>query len=105
MTVTNTGQRSGAEAVQLYVSPPSGSGWEAPKRLAGFAKVVLWPGHATRVSMAVDPRLLSVWDAKEPGWSRAQGGYTFSAAHSSRDLGKGVTIELPAARLSPQWRP
>ncbi len=105
VTVTNTGERAGADAVQLYVSPPSGSGWEAPKRLAGFAKVVLWPGHATRVSMAVDPRLLSVWDAKEPGWSRAQGGYTFSAAHSSRDLGKGVTIELPAARLSPQWRP
>ena len=105
LTVTNTGERAGADAVQLYVSPPAGAGWEAPRRLAGFAKVTLWPGHSTRVSMAVDPRLLSVWDAKAPGWSRLSGSYTFSAAHSSRDLGKGVTIELPAARLSPQWRP
>jgi beta-glucosidase len=105
VTVTNTGERAGADAVQLYVSPPAGAGWEAPKRLAGFAKVVLWPGHSTRVSMSVDPRLLAVWDGKAPGWSRIAGGYTFSAAHSSRDLGKGITIQLPAEMLSPQWRP
>jgi beta-glucosidase len=55
--------------------------------------------------MAVDPRLLAVWDAKAPGWSRMAGSYTFSAAHSSRDLGQGVGIQLPAERLSPQWRP
>jgi len=105
VTVTNTGERAGADAVQLYVTPPRGAGWEAPKRLAGFAKVVLWPGHSARVSMAVDPRLLSVWDTKAPGWSRAAGSYTFSVAHSSRDLGKGVGIGLAADRLSPQWRP
>jgi beta-glucosidase len=105
VTVTNTGERAGADAVQLYVSPPAGAGWEAPKRLAGFAKVVLWPGHSTRVNMSVDPRLLAVWDAKAQGWSRAPGSYTFSAAHSSRDLGQGITIELPAEKLSPQWRP
>jgi beta-glucosidase len=105
VTVTNTGERAGADAVQLYVSPPAGAGWEAPRRLAGFTKVVLWPGHSTRVSMAVDPRLLAVWDAKAPGWSRMAGSYTFSAAHSSRDLGQGVGIQLPAERLSPQWRP
>ena len=105
VTVTNTGERAGADAVQLYVSPPARAGWEAPKRLAGFAKVVLWPGHSTRVSMSVDPRLLAVWDAKAQGWSRAPGSYTFSAAHSSRALGQGITIELPAEKLSPQWRP
>jgi beta-glucosidase len=105
VTVTNTGERAGADAVQLYVSPPAGSGWEAPKRLAGFAKVMLWPGHSTRVSMSVDPRLLAVWNAKAPGWSRGAGSYTFSAAHSSRDLGKGVAVQLPAEKLSPQWRP
>jgi beta-glucosidase len=105
VTVTNTGERAGADAVQLYVSPPPGSGWEAPKRLAAFAKVTLWPGHGTRVSMAIDPRLLSVWDQANPGWSRVPGAYTFSAAHSSRDLGKAVAIDLPEAHLSPQWRP
>jgi beta-glucosidase len=105
VTATNTGERAGADAVQLYDSPPPGAGWEAPKRLAGFAKVTLWPGHSTRVGMTVDPRLLAIWDSRTPGWSRAAGAYTFSAGHSSRELGKGVDIELPAERLSPQWRP
>jgi beta-glucosidase len=105
LTVTNTGDRAGADAVQLYVSPPPSSGWEAPKRLAGFAKVTLWPGHATRVSIAVDPRLLSFWDPTIPGWSRIPGAYTFRAGHSSRDLGQSVRIDLPARKLSPQWRP
>jgi beta-glucosidase len=105
LTVTNTGERAGADAVQLYVSPPPSSGWEGPKRLAGFAKVTLWPGHSTTVSMAVDPRLLSFWDPKMPGWSQIAGEYTFRAGHSSRDLGKAVSIELPSERRSPQWRP
>jgi beta-glucosidase len=105
VTVTNTGERAGADAVQIYVSPPAGAGWEAPRRLAGFAKVTLWPGHSTRVSMSVDPRLLAVWDTRAPGWSRAAGRYAFSAAHSSRELGPAVAIDLPAEHLSPQWRP
>jgi beta-glucosidase len=105
VTVTNTGERAGADAVQLYVSPPAGSAWEAPKRLAGFAKVTLWPGHSTRVSMTVDPRLLAVWDKAKPGWSRMKGDYTFTVAHSSRDLGPGVKVNLAASHLSPQWKP
>jgi len=105
LTVTNTGKRAGADAVQLYVSPPPGSGWEAPKRLAGFAKVELAPGESKRIGIAVDPRLLSIWDTASPGWSRVPGAYTFTAAQSSRDLGPSVKIDLPAAKLPPQWRP
>jgi beta-glucosidase len=105
VTVTNTGDRSGADAVQLYVSPPGGAGWEVPKRLAGFAKVTLWPGHSTRESLPVDPRLLAVWDTTKPGWSRAAGTYTLTVGHSSRELGESAKVELPASHLSPQWKP
>jgi beta-glucosidase len=105
VTVTNTGDRSGADAVQIYVSPPARAGWEAPRRLAGFAKVMLWPGHSTRVTIAIDPRLLSFWDPTMPGWSRIPGAYTFRAGHSSRDLGEGVKVTLAASRLPPQWHP
>jgi beta-glucosidase len=105
VTVTNTGERSGGDAVQLYVSPPPGAHWEAPKRLAGFAKVTLWPGHSTRVSIPVDPRLLAVWDTTTPGWSRAPGEYIFRAGHSSRDLGPGAKMNLTASHLPPRWKP
>jgi beta-glucosidase len=102
VTVTNTGDRSGADAVQVYVS---GQGWEAPKRLGGFAKVMLWPGHSTTVRIPIDPRLLAVWDTKVPGWQRAAGTYTVTVGHSSRDLGESVKVALPASHLSPQWKP
>jgi len=105
VTVTNTGDRAGGDAVQFYVSPPGGARWEAPKRLGGFAKVMLWPGHSTRVSVAVDPRLLAVWDTRTPGWQRAAGAYTVTVGHSSRDLGQSARVALPASHLSPQWKP
>ena len=73
--------------------------------MGGAQAARLWPGHSTRVGLTVDPRLLATWDSRTPGWSRAAGAYTFSAGHSSRELGKGVEIQLPAERLSPQWRP
>ena len=100
--VSNSGDAAGSDAAQIYVS---GEGWEAPRRLGGFAKVDLEPGETQLVSVAVDPRLLAMWDTQNPGWSRAQGSYTVTIAQSSRDLGENVQITLPASHLSPHWRP
>jgi len=100
--VTNTGERAGGDAVQIYVG---GKGWEAPKRLGGFAKVQLWPGHDTTVEIPIDARLLAVWDSSRHGWTRAAGRYSVTVARSSRDLGETVTIDLPASHLPSDWKP
>ena len=102
LEVTNTGDRAGADVVQIYVS---GKGWDAPRRLAGFAKVELQPGERRRVTVHVDPRLLATWRANRPGWTLPSGVYEVSVGHSSRDLGETVSIELPGAFLPPDWRP
>jgi beta-glucosidase len=101
-TVTNTGDRAGADAAQVYVS---GEGWEAPKRLGGFAKVELEPGETQLVSVAVDPRLLSMWSVEENGWVRAAGSYQVSVGESSREIVETTSIALPEGYLSPPWRP
>ncbi len=100
--VTNRGDRAGAEVVQVYVG---GEGWEAPRRLGGFAKVALAPGETKRVEIPIDPRLLATWNTASPGWTRAAGSYTVTVGHSSRDLGESVAIELPAGHLPPGWKP
>ncbi|OYW44007.1 MAG: glycosyl hydrolase [Sphingomonadales bacterium 32-68-7] len=100
--VTNTGTRAGADVVQVYVS---GRGWEAPRRLGGFAKVALEPGERKRIEIHIDPRLLGVWFEGRPGWTHPAGAYTVSVGHSSRDLGESVIVELPASYLAPEWRP
>ncbi|HSG34818.1 MAG TPA: glycoside hydrolase family 3 C-terminal domain-containing protein, partial [Sphingomonadaceae bacterium] len=102
LDVTNIGDRAGADVVQVYVE---GEGWEAPKRLAGFARVELQPGETRGISIPIDPRLLAVWDPDNPGWSRAAGSYTFSAGHSSRLFFGSATIELPALHLPVGWSP
>ncbi|MFC3096849.1 beta-glucosidase [Alteraurantiacibacter palmitatis] len=101
-TLTNTGPRAGADVAQIYVSGPN---WEAPQRLGGFAKATLEPGETRALEVAVDPRLLAVWDAANPGWSRAAGRYTVSLGENARVMADSVEITLPASHLPPHWKP
>jgi beta-glucosidase len=96
--VKNTGKRTGKAVPQVYVSPKAG-GWEAPQRLAGFSKVELAPGAATRVSLNIDPRLLATWNDKAHGWSVAAGDYTVTLGASSRDAAAKAQVALPARSI------
>lgn len=100
--VTNTGSRAGADVVQVYVS---GRGWEAPRRLGGFARVFLEPGERRTVEVHVDPRLLGAWYDDRPGWIHAAGAYTVTVGKSSRELGEALLVELPPSHLPPEWHP
>jgi beta-glucosidase len=51
-TVTNTGERGGADVPQLYLTEPR-------RRLLGFERVELEPGESRQVSITADPRLLA----------------------------------------------
>ena len=82
-TVTNTGERAGAEIAEVYAALPAAA-QEPPKRLVGWARVVLNPGESREVSVAVDPKYLSVYD--EQGWKLVPGQYTFFVGGSSEDL-------------------
>jgi beta-glucosidase len=81
---------------QVYVGPKGDSGWEAPRRLAGFKKVDLAPGASTKVSVTVDPRLLATFDSKAKAWTIAAGAYEVSLGASSRDLTAKADVTLAA---------
>jgi beta-glucosidase len=60
--VTNTGERSGDEVVQLYVSDLESS-YPAPiRQLHAFTRVHLTPGETQQVSFDLDPRQLYLID-------------------------------------------
>lgn len=72
VTVTNTGKREGATAVQMYLQDVTASMSRPVKMLRGFKKVALKPGEATTVSFPIDVNALSFWNARmqhaaEPG--------------------------------------
>ncbi len=64
--VTNTGSVAGAEVAQLYVSDPSAKANRPERELKGFAKVRLAPGETRHVTLNLDARAFSYWDATRP---------------------------------------
>lgn len=100
--VTNTGQRAGAEVVQVYLSLPKSADAlgapQPPRRLAGFQRVELAPGETKSVEITIDPAAshhpMSVWDQKAGGWVIPWGDFTVWMGRSSApaDLVRAGTI-------------
>ncbi|MFJ8750393.1 glycoside hydrolase family 3 N-terminal domain-containing protein [Streptomyces sp. NPDC102441] len=59
VTVRNTGDRDGAEVVQLYVHDPVAQTTRPEARLIGYARVPLAAGESQRVSFRFHPDLVS----------------------------------------------
>jgi len=82
--VTNTGKRTGAEVVQLYIRDLVSSVTRPIKELKGFRKVQLEPGESTTVTFNITPAELSFFDVNmkyvvEPG------DFEIMVGNSSRD--------------------
>jgi beta-glucosidase len=92
-TVTNTGNRAGAEIAEVYAALPASAG-EPPKRLVGWSKIKLNGGESKEVSVDVDPKFLSIFDVKQNGWQLLPGDYVFMVGGSSQSLPLKETINL-----------
>jgi beta-glucosidase len=102
-TVTNTGQRSGKEVVQLYVTDPESSARRPPRELKGFAKTTtLAPGESQTVTFRLQSRDLSYWSVRQHRWVLEAGTFRLSVGTSSRDLRLTTTIEVTAPPLTVQ---
>jgi beta-glucosidase len=73
VTVTNTGDRAGAEVVQLYLQDEVASVTRPVRLLRGFDRIELNPGESRMVSFTLDREDMSMYDIDmnrvvEPGW-------------------------------------
>jgi beta-glucosidase len=84
--VTNTGDRTGAEVVQLYVRDVEARVRRPAKELKGFAKVVIEPGRTERVQFTLDDRAFAFWDTTSGGWRVEAGEFELLAGASSADI-------------------
>ena len=94
-TVTNTGERAGAEVAQLYLGFPAiAEGNEPPLQLRGFKKVMLKAGETKTVELKLDARSFSYWSEKAQAWQVAAGEFQVMVGDSSADtpLKGSVTI-------------
>ena len=116
-TVRNTGTRSGAEVVQLYLSDPVAQVVRPERWLAGFARVPLDPGQARRVTFrlhadrtafsgrtgtrVVEPGEIAVAVGGASDQLPLRGAFTIRGPE--RPVGRGRILDTPV-RISDGWR-
>jgi beta-glucosidase len=88
--VTNTGERTGTDVVQVYVDRPDGPA----RALAGFAKVTLDPGAAAVVTVDLEPAVFRTWS---DGWTVPGGPRSLRVGRSVADQVAELTVEVPGS--------
>ncbi|MFH6936197.1 glycoside hydrolase family 3 C-terminal domain-containing protein [Flavobacterium sp. FlaQc-30] len=92
--VKNTGNREGAEVVQLYISDLKSSLPRPIKELKGFEKISLKAGEEKTVTFTVDKTALSFFDDKKHDWVAEPGDFEAIVGASSTDIKSKVGFSL-----------
>lgn len=91
-TIKNTGSRSGAEVMQLYVSDPVCSVLRPEKELKAFKKIFLKAGETKTVEMQMKVADLAFYDEVKKGWNAEAGEYILRLGNSSRNIVREAKI-------------
>ncbi|NVN49848.1 beta-glucosidase [Mycolicibacterium hippocampi] len=94
VAVTNTGDRSGREIVQVYTARTGSRVQRPPRELKAFTTVALDPGETRAVELTVRRKDLAYWDVRVDSWIVEGGTYTVDVAASSRDIRSSVDVEV-----------
>jgi len=92
--VTNTGAMAGAEVAQLYVSDPSAKAKRPERELKGFEKVRLARGETRHVTLKLDARAFSYWDASAHKWTIDPGKFVVRVGDSSENTPLSAELML-----------
>ena len=92
--ITNTGQYTGKEVVQVYVHDVQSTVIRPIKELKRFTKVELSPGETKTVTFTLDRAALAYWDDAEHAWSAEAGKFELLIGSSSQDIRLRDTFEL-----------
>ena len=92
--VTNTGDRAGAEVVQLYIGDEESSLPRPVKELKGFEKVSLNPGQTQTVTFEITPDMLQYYDDVKGAWVTEPGTFTAYVGVASDDVRGTAGFEL-----------
>ncbi|MEU1861223.1 glycoside hydrolase family 3 protein [Streptomyces gardneri] len=92
--LTNTGDRTGREVVQIYLAPVADQVERPARWLAAFASVEAAPGETVETEIALPRRAFEIWDEEKGDWALVPGAYEVVAAHSLVDARLTATLEI-----------
>lgn len=96
VTVTNTGERAGADVVQVYARGQS----RLYPQLAGFGKIFLEPKEQRRLTFSLDPQSFSFY---EEGWHKETSEVFF--ARNVNEPVHSLRLEFPDSHPAPAYAP
>jgi beta-glucosidase len=82
----NTGSNEGADVAQVYVGDTHAQVPRPAKELKGFTKVSLRAGETKRVTVTLDGRALSYYDANGKQWRADAGDFEVLVGRSSEQI-------------------
>ena len=96
VSVTNTGDKAGAEIVELYASNPDSTyeNYAPKKRLVAFEKIELDTGETKEVTLKVSGEDMALWNSNTDEYEIEAGTYTFEAGASSQDVKATAQAEI-----------
>tara|TARA_Y100001935_G_scaffold255663_1_gene270935 strand:- start:108425 stop:110605 length:2181 start_codon:yes stop_codon:yes gene_type:complete len=92
--VTNTGDVSGKETVQVYVRKSNSAVERPDKELKGFTKVEVQSGQTAEACINFDVQDLAYFDESTMSWKVESGEYEILIGSSSRDIQESVKITI-----------
>lgn len=93
-TLTNTGDREGAEVAQLYVSDPVCSVMRPVKELKGFKKVFLKPGESRRITLDIPVSSLAFYSEAQSQFVVELGEFILQLGASTSDIKQKISIDV-----------
>jgi beta-glucosidase len=84
--VRNTGQRAGAEVVQLYVHDGHSKIDRPTHELKAFSRVELKPGESQTIQFKLNNSAFEYWSPETKEWTMGPGPFEVQVGASSRDI-------------------
>ena len=86
VNITNKGDMTGAEIVQLYIASKNSQVPKAPKELKGFKKVNLKPEETKTIEISLSKNDFAYFNTEQKSWMIEKGAYEIMIGSSSRKI-------------------
>ena len=94
LQLTNSGDRPGAEVVQLYTHAKQSAAYRPAQELKAYQKVFLQPGETQTVALQVKRGDFAIFDPAQNDWVVEAGTYQLRVGASSRDIRLTAEISI-----------
>jgi len=92
--VENTGERAGAEVVQVYVRDVASRLPRPPKELKGFARLALEPGQSGEARIELGPSAFEYYDPEQHRWVLEPGEFEILVGTSAADIRARASVHV-----------